>query len=494
MKNSGTSLQGKVDLLSSTSMLLTDQENASIPQLENYNHGNKGFSSLYEILHALSPSVFNLKTPVIFDEGVESFIVSKSKTSEKSVKKWFLEYKLRIGYHNYLEVGVKKYDFWGNQTGVLKEEEIKTQNIQETYADPTYDSTFKILFASEENKNLLIDFINSVLRFTEGQKITSLSFEREETPPLGQYGIRSAVDVFCRTANDQVIAIEMQRKHEDYFLSRTQYYMSKLLVTTMQKGFSDQYHKMIDRVYMIIIGKEAILPKEIGEEDQYEFTITPTIEELRQTVPDNKMYWKFLELKRFEKLCNNREIGIEKSSPKYKAEQWLSFLLECGKENNLSIPEDVPEIIKEAYRVMKTANMTPQEYLRYQDEKEYEYFERLERESSIRKAEEAERKSQEAVKKAQAEGLAKGLAEGKAEGEAKSKVDKLQTLLEFTRDHTKLSQKTGFSTEEIAELLKDEDRLSLKASALLGFDHDLLAIQESEDIQVAGDADILSEM
>ena len=86
------------------------------------------------------------------------------------------------------------------------------------------------------------------------------------------------------------------------------------------------------------------------------------------------------------------------------------------------------------------------------------------------------------------------MAKGKAEGEAKSKVDKLQTLLEFTRDHTKLSQKTGFSIEEIAELLKDEDRLSLKASALLGFDHDLLATQESEDIQVAGDTDILSEM
>ena len=136
---------------------------------------------------------------------------------------------------------------------------------------------------------------------------------------------------------------------------------------------------------------------------------------------------------------------------------------------------------------METANMTPQEYLRYQDEQMHDYFERLERESAMRKAAEA-------VKKAQNEGLAEGLAKGKAEGEAKSKVDKLQTLLEFTRDHTKLSQKTGFSIEEIAELLKDEDRLSLKASALLGFDHDLLATQESENIQVAGDADILSEM
>ena len=480
------------------SLVTTDQENASIPELENYNHGNKGFSSLYEILHALSPSVFNLKTPVIFDEEVESFIVSQSKTSEKLVKKWFLEYKLRSGYYKHLTEGISKYNFWGDKTGVLSEkdiEEIKSKNIQEKYADPTYDSTFKMLFASEKHKNLLIDFANSLLGFTEEEKIIKVDLKREEAPLLGQYGIKSSVDVLCSTENGKTIALEMQRKHEDYFLSRTQYYMSTLLATEMQKGFSDQYHKMIDKVYMIIIGKEAILPKEIGEPDQYEFTVIPTIEELRQTVPDNKMYWKFLELKRFEKLCNNEEIGINQSSPKYNVEKWLRFLLECGKKNKLLIPDNTPEIIKEAYKVMETANMTPQEYLRYQDEQMHDYFERLERESALKKAEEAaEKKVQEAVKKAQAEGLAKGLAEGKAEGEARLKVDKLQTLLEFTRDHTKLSQKTGFSIEEIAELLKDEDRLSLKASALLGFDHDLLAIQESEDIQVAGDADILSEM
>jgi predicted transposase/invertase (TIGR01784 family) len=412
MKNSGISLQGKVDLLSSTSMLLTDQENASIPELENYNHGNKGFSSLYEILHALSPSVFNLKTPVIFDEGVENFIVSKSKTSEKSVKKWFLEYKLRSGYYKHLTEGISKYNFWGDKTGVLSEkdiEEIKSKNIQEKYADPTYDITFKMLFASEKHKNLLIDFANSLLGFTEEEKIIKVDLKREEAPLLGQYGIKSSVDVLCSTANGQTIALEMQRKHEDYFLSRTQYYMSKLFVTSMQKGFSDQYHKMIDKVYMIIIGKDAIFPKEIGGDDQYEFTVTPTIEELNQHVPDNKMYWKFFELKRFEKLCNNEEIGVEQSSSKYNIQKWLRFLIECGKKTEESIPDDIPEIIKEAYKVMKTANMNPQDYSRYQDEQVHEHFERLERESSIRKAEEA-------IKKAQSEGLAEGLSKGKAEG------------------------------------------------------------------------------
>ena len=46
--------------------------------------------------------------------------------------------------------------------------------------------------------------------------------------------------------------------------------------------------------------------------------------------------------------------------------------------------------------------MTPQEYLRYQDEQMHDYYERLERESILNKAEEA------AEKKAQAKGLPDG--------------------------------------------------------------------------------------
>ena len=123
-------------------------------------------------------------------------------------------------------------------------------------------------------------------------------------------------------------------------------------------------------------------------------------------------------------------------------------MIECGKKTEESIPDDIPEIIKEAYKVMKTANMNPQDYSRYQDEQVHEHFERLERESSIRKAEEA-------VKKAQSEGLAEGL----AEGEAKSKVETLKKLLEMNQDYNLIFQLTEFSTEQIEDLLKDRDNL-----------------------------------
>jgi flagellar biosynthesis/type III secretory pathway protein FliH len=131
---------------------------------------------------------------------------------------------------------------------------------------------------------------------------------------------------------------------------------------------------------------------------------------------------------------------------------------------------------------MKTANMNPQDYSRYQDEQVHKHFERLECESSIRKAAED-------VKKAQSQGKTEGL----AEGEAKSKVETLKKLLEMNQDYNLIFQLTEFSTEQIEDLLKDRDNLSLNASAMLGFDHDLLAVQDSEDIQISGDTDVLTD-
>jgi hypothetical protein len=150
--------------------VISEDLSRTVTKLEEYKPRQINFSRFYEILHGISPTVFDLKTPVIFDESVESFVTSRSKASEKSVKKWFLEYKLRSGYYKHLEEGVSKYNFWGYKTGVIAEEdieEVKSKNIQEKYADPTYDSTFKMLFASEEHKSLLIDFANSLLGFTE---------------------------------------------------------------------------------------------------------------------------------------------------------------------------------------------------------------------------------------------------------------------------------------------------------------------------------------
>jgi hypothetical protein len=54
------------------------------------------------------------------------------------------------------------------------------------------------------------------------------------TPYLGQEdakGIKSTIDVRCRTLSGVHTAVEMQRKFKEYYLARSQDYMAKLLIS-----------------------------------------------------------------------------------------------------------------------------------------------------------------------------------------------------------------------------------------------------------------------
>ena len=71
------------------------------------------------------------------------------------------------------------------------------------------------------------------------------------------------------------------------------------------------------------------------------------IKELNVEVPANLMNWKFYEIQKFTRLYEAGEI-LPTGNIK---EQWLSFLDKCGSAK--SIPENVNDIIKEAYKIMK---------------------------------------------------------------------------------------------------------------------------------------------
>ena len=56
-------------------------------------------------------------------------------------------------------------------TNLGKKRERNELEDQGVFADPTYDITFKMLFGSEQNKELLLSFINSLLSFEGGREV-----------------------------------------------------------------------------------------------------------------------------------------------------------------------------------------------------------------------------------------------------------------------------------------------------------------------------------
>lgn len=196
-----------------------------------------------------------------------------------------------------------------SQTKKTKGESIANK-FEEIFADPTYDITFKMLFANDKYKHILISLLNSFLGFEGTEKeIQEVEINSPDLQQESISGVKGAVDVLCTTTNKKKIAVEMQRTYKEYFLPRTQEYMSKIIAQQVLSGESAKYHEVMLDTYVLAIGKKNIFYGEKykiqGTDNFFEKTVVPTIVETAEEVPGNKMHWKFFELPRFAKEYSN---------------------------------------------------------------------------------------------------------------------------------------------------------------------------------------------
>jgi predicted transposase/invertase (TIGR01784 family) len=74
--------------------------------------------------------------------------------------------------------------------------------IASKYFDPTTDFGFKKLFGEEVNKDLLKDFLNSML--PPHHQISALSFQQTEQLPDHEDGRKAIYDILCEDKNGEV--------------------------------------------------------------------------------------------------------------------------------------------------------------------------------------------------------------------------------------------------------------------------------------------------
>lgn len=318
---------------------------------------------------------------------------------------------------------------------------VKQEVASLSFADPKDDLAFKILLGNNEYTDIPIKFLNTLLDFEGDNKITELVSLSVDLQKFSLSAISSAVDIKCRTSAGQIIAIEMQKRYKDYFLTRMQTYMSLLTMGQVKKGESAKYHKKLKDTYILVIAKENVFKyqdvvfKDDQEDDLYEKTVVPCIKGLGQEVPGNKFHWKFFELDRFAKYMEQKKKGAECTLK----EQWLDFFLKCPTMK--SIPTDVDPVIQNAYKVMEEILKDPEKYAEYISVKlrEAEHEEEIEKNRAEGKAE------------GRAEGRAEGKAEGRAEGELKGKVEDFYNALTIPLQHEILMKlfAAAFNEEKI---------------------------------------------
>ena len=277
------------------------------------------------------------------------------------------------------------------------------RQTEERYISLLTDFGFKRIFGSDINKDLLIDFLNSL--FNGEQVVKNVTYLNSEH--VGDvYAERKAIfDVYCENEHGEKFIVEMQNAYQTYFKDRSLYYATFPIREQAPKG--DNWNFKLQHVYVV-----ALLNNDMNEEAFSHESINHDVGLLdKQThkVFNNKLTFKYVEIARFNKDINELETNFDK---------WLYVL------RNLSRLDNQPtylrnEVFNRLFSQAEIARFDKKELKAYEDSlKAYRDIK-----NSLDTAKEEGRA--EGLAEGRAEGHAEGLAEGLAEGRAKGHAEGL---------------------------------------------------------------------
>ena len=118
-----------------------------------------------------------------------------------------------------------------------------------TYINPYTDFGFKKLFGEEGNKDLLIDFLNSML--PPHHQIADLTFQNVEALPDTSDERKAFFDIHCiAVSTGERFIVEMQKAKVKYFKDRSLYYLTYPIREQAIKG---DWNFQLSAIYFIAV-------------------------------------------------------------------------------------------------------------------------------------------------------------------------------------------------------------------------------------------------
>ena len=288
---------------------------------------------------------------------------------------------------------------------------------------PKVDFVFKKIFGNEKHPNILISFLNAVIKPTDlikSVQIKNTDIEKEHIED--KY---SRLDIKAITNNGEHINIEIQVKNEYNMIKRSLYYWSKMYEGQLTKG---QDYDTLSRTICINILDFKYL-KNDNFHNCYRLKEKNTNEELTDV-----MELHFIEIPKLRKLENSEDISDM-------LEAWITFIESPTSELIDKLEMSLDEI-KEAKEELVRLSGNDKERERY--EKRFESL--LEQNSLLANA---ERKG---LQKGLQKGIEKGKKEGLKEGENRKAIEIAINLIKNGLDNELIKNTTGLSLEVIKEL------------------------------------------
>ena len=283
----------------------------------------------------------------------------------------------------------------------------------EKYINPFTDYGFKRLFGEQPNKDLLLDFLNELLKKEQG-KITDLQYLKNENLANTELNRKAIFDLYCTNEKGEKFIVELQKSKQKFFKDRTVYYST--FPIQEQAKIGSEWDFELKKVYTIAI-LDFTFDEDKNEPEKYRYDIKLTDIETNKIFYD-KLMFIYLEMPKFNKKQNELKSRFDK---------WLFILKNLHKLDR--IPDDLKEnIFEKLFETAEIAKFNQEEYRAYEDS--LKYYRDLK--NSIDYAKETARK----------------------EGEKNKQIEIAKKMLAINMDIQLIKEMTGLTDDEINDLKK----------------------------------------
>jgi len=209
--------------------------------------------------------------------------------------------------------------------------------------NPRVDFAFKKLFGSEENKDILISFINSVL--DEEEQIKDLVLKNPYNAKNFKNDKLSILDVKAVDEKGVWYNIEMQITDQDYYDKRALYYWARLYTGQLESGIN--YDKLEKTIVINVLNFNCL------DEEEYHNVYQLLNRQSKEELIDH-LEIHFIELEKYNKDLSEVQTALDR---------WTEFLKRADQYDKDQIPSQLAEVesIEKAIKVLDTIGLTKEE-------------------------------------------------------------------------------------------------------------------------------------
>ncbi len=225
----------------------------------------------------------------------------------------------------------------------------------EKYINPFTDYGFKKLFGEELNKDLLLDFLNELLKEEQGH-IKDLTYLKTEQLGTAEIDRKAIFDLYCENERGEKFIVELQKTKQNFFKDRTVYY-STFPIREQAKRADWDYE--LKAIYTIAI-LDFVFDADKAEPSKFRYDVKLTDIDTQKVFYD-KLTFIYLEMPKFNKSVDELESRFEK---------WLYVIKNLNKLDR--VPDKLREqIFDKLFETAEIAKFTQDQIRSYEDSLKY---------------------------------------------------------------------------------------------------------------------------